>query len=254
MSLIKAIKDIKVNKDLLVTPRMVEYLSDPANAQGTITNDDLVEVAVSILTDTSNSIRHGRFGSSSRGTCLRSQLFAYVGMPGQVSMDYKLHNVFQDGHYRHLRWQMMGLDAGIFTHVEVPFALPKYNLTGSIDALNEDEGWLFELKGAYRIPTEVPEKHLLQIHTYFLATGYDRCSYVVEDKASQEWREWVVKRDPKIIDEVRKELNDLNRALETRELPEPLEECRDHEGAWKKCPYRKHCLGTDTLPKNRVWR
>lgn len=245
-----AVKAIKLNSEQLFSPRVTEWLMHNSEVEMT---PEMIELVIDILADESNSIRHTRFGSSSRGGCQRQQLFTYLGMPGKSKLDYRLNSIFLDGHWRHLRWQLVGLAAGALTHVEVPFAVDKYNLTGSVDGLNEDEGWIFELKGAFQLPSEVPFKHLLQIHTYFLGTGYDRCAYVVECKRTQEFREWVVHKDDEIMKQVRKELDDLNRALDEGQLPQTLAECDIREGAYKTCPYAKECLKQASWPEESKW-
>lgn len=235
---LKTVRNLKKN-ELLITPRVTEFLIKNPNM---IISDENAEVLRTIVTDNSNSVRHGRFGASSRGTCLRQQIFKYLGMPGKAGLDPILHNIFLDGTWRHIRWQMMGLEAGFFTHVEVPAAKPKLRLSISIDALNQDEEWLFELKGASRMPNEVPEKHLLQIGTYFLVTGYEKAVYLVEDKRSQDWKEWVVYRDPKIMKSVEEELDALNEAVEHRKLPAALPGAASgKEGECKTCPFQPWC-------------
>jgi hypothetical protein len=250
--LIKTVKSIKLNRDKIVTPRIVDYLSTRSDVELT---EDMESELLRLMTDDSNSKRDGRFGASSRGTCMRAQLWSYLGMPQTGDVDYVLNNIFMDGKWRHARWQLMGLAAGVFTDVEVSYTEPKYKLGTSIDAINRDEGWLFELKGAHMIPKEVPEKHLLQIHTYFLVTGYDRCSYVVECKRTQEFREWVVSRDDAMMTQVREELETLNGYTDDRKLPPILPECEAKEGAYKRCPYRgaSCCVSQTSYPVKARW-
>lgn len=247
-SFIKTVKDLKLAKsnDLLFIPRVTEWLSEHAELEMT---NEVIELVVDILADESNSIRDGRFGSSSRGTCKRQQIFTYLGIEGVYSTDYLRNNIFLDGHWRHLRWQLVGLESGALTHVEVPFSNKGLRLTGSIDGANYDEEWIFELKGAFQFPKEVPTRHLYQIHTYFLGTGLKRCAYVVENKQTQEFKEWVVVQDNDMMKQVRKELDDLNRAVEKQELPAPLHLCERQEGPeYKKCPFAKTCLKQQEWP------
>jgi hypothetical protein len=250
--LIKAVKSIKLNRDMIVTPRIVEYLSSTSDID--LTND-MQKLLVDLMTDDSNSKRTGRFGASSRGTCQRAQLWSYLGMPKTGDVDYVLNNIFMDGKWRHARWQLMGLAAGVFTDVEVGYKLDKYRLGTSIDAINSDEEWLFELKGAHMIPKQVPEKHLLQIHSYFLVTGYERCSYVVECKRTQEFKEWVILRDESMMTQVREELESLNEYVESITLPPILSECEAKDGVYKRCPYRGTdcCVSQTEYPLQPKW-
>lgn len=237
---------------LILTPRVVSWLSKNTDVRPEA-GSDIEEEMLRIMRSDANSKREGRFGASSRGNCLRRQLFMYLGMESENWIDWSLANIFFDGHMRHLKYQLMGLHGGFFTHVEWPFADPARRVTVSVDALNEEEGWLFELKGAYKIPDEVPWHHLLQIHTYFLITGYAVCVYLVEEKGSQRIKEWVVRKDPKIMAIIEKELDDLNEAVETEVLPPVKAECEKREGEYKECPYARYCRSQKEWPTDGQW-
>lgn len=237
MGFIRDLKDLK-KQDLILTPRLGVWLMEHQHVP--VVDPQLL---VDIVTDESNNVRHGRFGASSRGDCLRQQVFKFQKAPQRREVDARLSLIFQDGTWRHIRWQMMLIAAGLATHVEVPFEYPEKRLTVSIDALNEEEAWLFELKGAWQIPHEVPHKHLLQIHTYFYVTGYDTCVYMVEEKGTQVIKEWVVRKDPNIYKEVEKEINALNRSIQTKSLPPILPARYEGKGAapCNKCAFRDLC-------------
>lgn len=238
MSFGQMMKKVKQGESLLATPYFLDYLTKNG---GNVKHDEaIVEIIADLIRDDSNSIRHSRFGASSRGQCLRRQVFAFLGKPTLRSYDPILHNIFMDGTWRHMRWQAMGLQCGAFTDVEVMYQ--KGNFKISLDAENEDEEWIFELKGARFVPEEVPEAHMLQIHTYFWASGYDKCSYLVEDKRSQDWKEFVVTPVQKYVEAVEEEIEDLENAVKLQVLPEILPACRQKEGPFKKCPYSEICL------------
>lgn len=238
MSFGQMMRKVKAGQDLLATPHFMEYLT--TNGGNVSHDEEIVQRIADLIRDDSNSIRHSRFGASSRGTCQRRQVFAFLGKPTQGSYDPILHNIFMDGTWRHLRWQAMGLQCGAFTDVEVMYQ--KGNFKISIDAENADEEWIFELKGARFVPEDVPEAHMLQIHTYFWASGFEKCSYLVEDKRSQDWKEWVVTPIDKYVEAVEEEINDLEEAVKERKLPDILPACKQKEGPFKRCPYSEICL------------
>lgn len=250
MSLSKTIRSIKQaeKSPLLMTPRIEKFLRE--NPEGMILDEAGMALFQQIAAATfgSNSDRSGRFGSSSRGTCLRAQMFKFLGMPELKVIDTDLMNLFADGKWRHIRWQMMGVQSGALTHAEYPLEYKKYRMKSSADGLNSREAFLFELKGDRNLSRlmdldgAVDPKHNLQIHSMFLMTGWDVCAYVMEDKASQNFREVIVRRDPKIINEVRKELEELNEHVENRTLPEVLPACAAKEGPYRSCPFAKQCL------------
>ena len=244
----KKIKDWKRAEDKVLTQRVLSTLT--ANGGSMVLDEEHTETLVEIVTDGSNSVRHGRFGASSRGDCRRQQVFKYLGIPTVPHGDPTLSNIFLDGTWRHVRWQMMGLQYGWFTRVEVKEALPELRLGVSADAVNDDEGWGFELKGTSRlvevIKNGVPLKHQLQIHTMMLAFDFDKWVYMAEDKSRQEIHEVVVERDEELIKSVTEELLDLNEHINNRTLPPVLPACGGASGPlWKSCAFRDVCLGFD---------
>lgn len=255
MNLGKVLKHLKPKGDQLVTARLHEFLL--RNPEGLVMRDGKVAPETKRLIEDimdrafgGNSDRSGRFGASSRGTCHRRQMWTFLGMPSRVLLDPDTVNLFNDGKFRHLRWQVMLVQSGAATHAE--YRLPKsskYRLSSSADALNAEEQFLIEFKGDRNLgrlmsadPDAVVSKHLLQIHTMFLMTGWERCVYLMEDKATNDWREVVVYRDPALIHEVRKELEELNEHVERRTLPEPLPACQAKEGPYRSCPFAGPCI------------
>lgn len=245
---IKAIKRSEANPHL-VTPKIEDFLM--RHPDGVIWDDEAHEIFRGLVKKTfgSNSQRQGRFGASGRGKCHRAQIWKFIGMPERVIIDPQTLNLFNDGKWRHMRWQMMLLQAGVATHVEHPLPrLDKYRLTSSTDALNADDKWLFELKGDRRLTRlldkegGVDENHNLQIQTMLLMTGWDTCVYLVEDKSTQEWREIVIHRDPVVIKQVKQELEELNDHVESHTIPEPLPACQAKEGPYRTCPFAKPCI------------
>jgi hypothetical protein len=252
------IKRIKAAKEhgYLVTPRIDQWLVD--HPEGIVVPPELMPVVERLLSSP-NSDRSARFGASGRGTCLRRQVFTFLGMPGLRTIDPVQANLFNDGTWRHIRWQLMGLLAGVFTDVEVTHALPQYNLRISTDGENVDEGFGFELKGSSvmrKIMEEgIPDYHMLQIHTYFVATGFDTFVYVAEDKQRQTWIERIIKQDKVWMRRVKEELNALTDSVEDRQLPKILPACRAGKGEdFRECPYSATCPAQgNKWPVRRRW-
>lgn len=247
----------KRSEEKILTPRVLEWMTDHPNFSVPV---EYLPDLIGLVTDDSNSVRHGRFGASSRGDCQRAQVFKYLGVSDGVvpHTDPVLSNIFLDGTWRHIRWQMMGLSAGWFTRVEVKTTVPELRLGVSADAMNDDEGWGFELKGTSQLASVVrngvPEKHLLQVHTMMYAFDMDRWVYMAEDKSRQEIHEVVIEADPRLMEAVEGELRELNRCVDQRELPWILPACRGGTGRlFGGCPYRHVCLDFDpaTVPAER---
>lgn len=247
MSLARRLKTIKKAEPQKVTPIIERFLLE--NPEGVIWDDagfSLFREIVERSQGNDAAGRAGRFGASSRGTCMRRQMFSFLGMPAGRLLDPSVQNLFNDGKWRHLRWQMMLVQSGAATHAEWPATFPKYRMKCSMDALNAEEQWLFELKGdryiARILGDGVPEAHMLQMHSMMLVTGWDDFVYVMEDKSTSEWREFRVKKDPDIMRRVRNEMEDLNEHVERRVLPDVLPACASKEGPYRTCPYAAQCI------------
>lgn len=259
MSLVKTIKNtIKVRPDLIVTPRLEAYLEETPEL--VLRTPEEAELFVKLLMPSPNAVRAGRFGASSRGTCKRRQVFGFLGMPVARLMDPVLQNIFNDGKFRHIRWQLQMLQAGVASRVEHRFKMTRYRLKVSLDASQRSEGYFIEVKGmrSYaQTMTTVDEKHNLQIHTCMLASGFDTAVYIAEEKGTNDWREVVIKRDEDVIAKVKKELRALNLAVDNKELPPVKNECRKKLGEYKSCPYAALCMhheaAGDNWPEDGKW-
>lgn len=245
--LARRLKTIKKAETQRVTPLIETFLMD--NPEGVIWDDAgfaLFREIVQRAQGNDAAGRAGRFGASSRGTCKRRQMFSFLGMPSLRIMDPEVQNLFNDGKWRHLRWQMMLVQSGAATHAEWPAVLKKFRMKVSMDALNADERWIFELKGDRYIPRilgeGIPEAHVLQIHSMLLVTGWSEAVYIMEDKGTQQWREFAVTKDPAIMRVVREEMEELNSHVERRVLPDVLPACAVKEGPYRTCPYARQCI------------
>lgn len=243
MKLKQAVRFAKMNSR--ITPRLTPWLVKHPNGVR-ITNDKTAERIMSILYPSQSKSRAGAFHPSQLYQCKRAQSYGYYDAPTQISYDPVLQNLFNDGHFRHLRWQIMLLEAEILTDVEVAIHVPELRLEGSIDGVNQDEGWMFELKGTsqYKMVQSkgAMPAHIKQVHAYLLASGLDEAVIVYEDKSNQQWHELAIHRDPKTIDEIYEILSELNDGVNKGKLPERLEECEAQSGTtFNSCPYSSIC-------------
>lgn len=244
---LKLLKKLK-ETNLIMTPRLETWLMSNSNL---VVSEEHAKTLTEIVTAQPRDRSKG-FSSSSRGTCLRAQMFQYIGVPTMGRGDSRLHSIFIDGTWRHIRWQMMLLEAGILTDIEVPFHNETYRLRGSLDGTNEDEGWGWELKGTSNSSVvsgsaDPFHNHLLQIHTYFVGRpDIERFVLLYEDKKFQSYREIVVERTPELVKEVREELEYLNECADDQTLPPVLSDCQRAQGrTFRECAYRDICRECD---------
>lgn len=243
------LKDMQ--RGLLVSPRQEQYLK---RTQGNVTLSPKALAFVQHELTAGDRDRRFTFSASGRGGCLRQQVFSYLNVPGEKTWTSDQSSTFIHGSWTHLKWQAMGLDAGWLAKVEVPCRIDAYSVTGTIDGiLDTGEGW--ELKSinsrGFRNVTEYgpQQKHLLQVHSYMLATGIKVWSLIYECKDDQEWREWVIHWDDDLGAELINELDRLNEIRAKRELPKVRDDCADREGThYRNCPFRGMCLETHEWP------
>lgn len=246
------------NQRLIVLPRHLRWLARHGG-EALLPNDGREGIGAMILTQMIEPPRDRTqsFSASSAGACERAQVFGFNGAEAEKP-DPQLQSIFNDGKWRHLRWQAMLLQSGILTDIEVPQFWRRMLQRGTMDGqgiVPEDhyvEEWRgepfgFELKGvnAFQydgfVKSGPKEEHLNQVARYFLLSGLELFSIVYENKSTQAAHEWVVsRRDPGMaerIEEQRQEVESLKSYVDDGTLPPQLPECALGKGAWKKCQY-----------------
>lgn len=245
-SIVKAIQD----SDIIITPRVHDYLLK----HGDDAYPRWVVERIADLLSTQPRIRSGTFSASSAGQCPRAQVLGFLGPQAQPT-DPQLQNIFNDGKWRHLRWQALLLAAGLLIDVEFGLTWPKYYGVGTMDGLgvvpddHEKVDWRgeefgFELKGVStflfaELAKKGPkEEHLEQVHRYFAMSGLRLFVILYEDKTTQAIKEWVIEADPVRLARQKKELATLRRSVDARQLPPMLPECAKRKGdAWNDCQF-----------------
>lgn len=253
-----------------------EILTAPVNEYLLVHHDDpypdwVVDRIASLLR-TVPRVRVGTFSASSAGQCPRAQVLAALGAAGDA-IDPQLANIFSDGKWRHMRWQAMLLTIGALLEIEYGLRWQPHWAVGTMDGLGvvpdthprkewRGEEFGFELKGVStflfaNLKDKGPmEKHLDQVHRYFLMSGLRLFVIVYEDKTTQEWKEWVIEADPKRLEAQKKELECLSESASRRQLPPMLPDCAKQKGeTFAQCPYGKSgrtCVQARDWPTDRT--
>lgn len=246
------------NSKLIVLPRYLRWLKENDNG-ALLPNDGRDGIGAKIVEQmiAQPRVRSGSFSASSAGTCHRAQMFGYLGAESPTH-DAQLLAIFDDGKWRHLRWQAILLQAEILLRIEFPLMWRRKQQRGTMDGLGvvpddhfvkawRGEEFGFELKGVSafqfeKLKADGPmEKHLEQVARYFVLHGANLFSIVYENKSTQEPFEWVVHRDdPGMAERIARseeEIEDLLDATTDEQLPPMLPECVAGKGAWKSCSY-----------------
>lgn len=251
-SLTKTIKSVKLYTEQIVTHPLNMFLM---NTPSLVVDDWVAELIQKEITKQPR-VRSDSFSSSAAGSCLRRQMFNYIGIDTGGVNDPQLQNIFYDGTWRHLRWQAVLLQAGILTAIEYPLSWPEKQSMGTVDGVgvvpddHPNEKWRglefgFELKGCNTYAFQniarnkaIKEDHLNQVHRYFLSGGFDLFVVIYEDKNTQQWQEFVIGPDLARMEDQRTELDLLNDYANQQVLPPMLDECKKQTGSdWKYCPF-----------------
>lgn len=230
--------------------------------------------------------RRGGFSPSNVG-CPRAQELLVLGAPSTDVIPSALQNLFNDGKWRHLRWQAVLLSAGILDSAEVKLLWPAMRMQGSADGVltvpddHPNEKWRgkeagFELKGMNTfawtkrkelldegapVKEILKEEHVAQCARYALLSGWDLFVVIYESKSTQEWFEVVLEITPEMLDREKAEIIQMNLDIDQQKLAEKLPECAQLKGAFKECGYGKDVMGACFRAKDwpterilRSWR
>jgi hypothetical protein len=235
--------DKQSSHKLLVTPRLSKWLASNSDL---VIPPEMAEMVTNELQKVPRD-RSASFSASARGSCMRKQVFGYIGVPGTARVDEDLAMLFIDGSIKHLAFQVMCLLAGAITDIEVGVDVPEKRMKGSIDGTNEIEKWGLELKTTqafqYFLSRGPSPSHKLQVHSYLKSRpDLDRFSIVYWDTRTRQWKEFVIERDPVYMRLVNREVRILNESVDNRRLPHVRQECKSGRSkVFKDCPYSAVC-------------
>jgi len=190
--------------------------------------------------------RTGSWSASGANRCLRERQFTYLGMPQRVP-DSKSQNIFSNGDFVHLRYQMVGLIQGWLVDVETPvFAEGK--VRGTVDGIS-DQDEIVEIKsinanGFSNVSTFGPkDDHKYQTTAYMMASGRSRTRFIYENKNTNENLEFVFELEQQYVERVQEEFEKLNENQDSKVLEPMLHECINKRSPFKWCDYRDICEG-----------
>lgn len=241
----------KTDKGLVVSPRHERWLAE--NANPVYSAHARVFAAKALMDMGRPRKRRGTISASSAGSCLRKQQFTFLGLP-ELPPSPGLAQIFQNGTFMHIRWQMAGLTEGWLFAAEVPVGENDYRLSGTQDGIAYD-GTVVELKsinshGYHRVLSfGAKEMHKSQVATYVLTTGAERATIIYENKDTQDFKEFVFPASELPLGEVKESTERMWESLEAESLYQPLPDCEEGVGyQFMGCPFRKQCL------KIRNWK
>lgn len=202
----------------------------------------------------------GRISPSSVGGCEREAVFKFVGARGRRRIDPDTELLFDDGNWRHHRWQatfrdmeaVLGSDVFEVVQIEGRARSRRLRTAGNFDAWVRIHGvdYIIDFKGANdamfnRVQRDdAPlEKHIMQLLLYMKAKGVTRGIVMYDNKNNQLTKNFVITFDDK---EWRETVNWIGRVLakiEQRRLPPKPHSCSSGNFQYERCPYARLCYG-----------
>lgn len=243
MRLSKLIASIKA--DLPVTPRHEKWLHENPNAEYSVEATRFLSTEIG----KKQRDRSAAFSASGAMTCPRRRLFSYLGVPEGTRFTSRTIQIFHNGTFMHLRWQMAGISAGWLAQPEVFATNNDLRVKGSLDGIL-DTGEGLELKSInsngfnWVMTAEAPKlQHQGQVGTYFvMLPEIDAFSVIYENKDTQDYKEFVIKREKGPVSAARIELEVLNEHVENETFPEVKDLCWAKQGSeYLQCPFRDIC-------------
>lgn len=211
----------------------------------------------------------GRLSPSSLVGCERQAALKLLGAPGRKRTDPDTELIFEDGIWRHHKWQAFFRDMELVLgdhrfrviSIEGRTQIRKLFITGHLDvhvAILVNGEWIeyiIDIKGAnewawsriHRSRQAIPE-HVGQLHSYMKAKKVKRGMLLYDSKDKNRFFVYPVSFDEVRWAEVRLWCKKVLRQIEARELPPMHPECHNGNFLANKCPFKHLCYG-DLSPR-----
>lgn len=215
----------------------------------------------------------GRMSPSKICGCERQAAFVFVGMPGRSVIDPEQEAIFEDGKWRHLKWDAMFLDMQMVlgkkkfavVSIEEFVEIPELYVAGSLDAVVRinRENWVVDFKGinswgferVYR--EHVPhEAHVLQLICYMKARRIPRGMILYDHKDKNLTKIFAIRFTNKQFSEVTEWCERVIRKMNRQDLPPMSIECQAGTFLFEKCPFSYLCYGSKSYEsiRRRMYR
>jgi hypothetical protein len=210
----------------------------------------------------------GRLSPSSICGCQRLAAYKFAGVRGERRVDPDNELIFDDGNWRHHKWQanfrdmerLLGRERFRVISIEERVGDADLYIAGSLDVLlaikvRRGDAWVWEryvidikginVYGFSRITMDNSgkEEHVRQLITYCKLRGISRGLLLYENKNTNEIRTFKVVQNPELWREVQDWSREVIEHLEAGTLPPMHPDCEGGTYLWEKCPYRRLCYG-----------
>lgn len=240
---IKELLSESVKDDLIITHKYNEFITDwPSETYSRAAVLKMMKLMLTPQRDRKHS-----WSASGAGKPLRHQELQFLGIPPVGGYDPRLQRIFHNGTWAHMRMQATFLTAGLIDDIEVTNKVKSLRSRCSMDGYGvakdgryEGSPFGLEIKSrnewAYntQVIKGVDTDTRLQVDFMFMITGLDLFVVLNENKNNQDIKEWVYVRDSDRVKEIRKQVDELNRAIDIRRLHPVPDACkkRNNECPW----------------------
>lgn len=205
----------------------------------------------------------GRLSPSSVCGCQRQAVLKFVGMQGRKRMDPKVELIFEDGNWRHHKWQYMFSDmAALFPRkfkligVEMPVRYDELLVAGRLDAhveiytKGEWTEWIVDFKGANSWAYdsvfrnhEAKAEHLLQLLCYMKARGVKNGMLLYDSKDQNDFIVYTMTMTKAKWHQVEEWCREVVAQMERQQLPPIHPDCHHGNFLFGKCMFKEQCFG-----------
>lgn len=206
----------------------------------------------------------GRLSPSSVCGCERQAAFKFLGVEGKARVDPDQELIFEDGHWRHHKWQTIFLDMEAVLGrnrfrvvcIEEPTITNSLYIAGHLDAeikIKVNGKWrryVIDIKGAnnfafektYRDRTPNPT-YVKQLISYMKARKCRRGILLFDSKNTNVYYCFMFLMNDKDWGEVSLWCKSVIGYLEDQKLPPRHPDCDNGTFLYNRCPYRAKCFG-----------
>lgn len=209
----------------------------------------------------------GRISPSSIGGCQRQAVLKFLGVEGQKRISPESQLIFEDGHWRHHKWQAIAIEmeqilgSSVFQCLGIERAVQFQSLyvAGALDIhcaiADRDEmiEWVIDIKGINKfgfndivMGGEPKEAHVLQLLSYMRAQKVRRGMLLYDCKDDQRTKIFTIRFSAQQWTKVSEWCEGVISDLKYEQLPPVDSACDNGTMLYERCPYRKLCFGRYT--------
>lgn len=216
----------------------------------------------------------GRLSPSSLGGCARQAVLKFTGVKARRTVDPDQELLFEDGNWRHHKWQYMFYDMECVLgrsrfrviSIEQFVVIPELYLAGSSDAeiaIRMPSGkwrrYIVDFKGIndrgfnwVQATDEAKDDNVKQLLAYMKAHGVPRGILLYDNKNNNVPQTYTVDFSSPMWDEVLDWITAVISRLQEESMPPKDIRCQPGNMMYTSCPWRRLCWGKDTTDLQEI--